>query len=146
MRRIKQGERAYISYGEYMSLLQMSAKCATAVRIGKGYIRGWRLTFQGEAGNGMENIVPCHDGIVPAAVWAVSIEDEMELDKRYMYPTKYTKLAMTVLVNGKKIEGFTYVLNTELPDTTPSQSTRDVIKEGYSDNGFDICDWPEDIF
>lgn len=146
MRRIKQGERAYISYGEYMSLMQMSAKCPTAARIGKGYLRGWRLMFQGEAGNGVENIVPCYNGIVPVAVWAVSLNDEMELDKRYNYPNVYTKLELTVVINKKALKGYTYVLNVPMPTARISPEFKDIMREGYSDTGVDIRFWPDSFF
>ena len=146
MRRIRPDERVFLSYGEYMSLMQMSAKCPTAARIGKGYVRGWRLTFAGEAGNGVENIVPCYNGIVPVAVWAISINDEMELDKRYDYPALYTKIELTVIVSGRTIKGYTYVLNVPMPTARISPEFKDIMKEGYSDTGVDIRFWPDSFF
>ena len=129
-----------------MPLLQMSAKCATAIRLGKGYIRGWRLTFQGEAGNGTENIVPCHDGIVPAAVWAITVEDEKELDARYNDPIQYTKLELPVIIEGKPLMGFTYVLNERLPVASLSCLMKKIMQEGYSDNDIDISEWDSRFF
>ena len=137
--------RLYLAYGEYMSLQQMAAKCATAQRVGKGYIRGWRLTFGGESGNGVENIVPCHNGIVPVAVWKVTLDDEKELDIRYKYPSMYTKLEFNVIYKNTIRSGFTYILNKQLSAAAPSQIMKDILKEGYSDTGIDVKDW-NDIF
>lgn len=146
MEQATKGRRYYLAYGEYMSLLQMARKCETAVRVGKSSIRGWRLSFNGEAGNGVENIVPCYNQTVPITIWRVALEDEMELDKRYNYGIAYTKLEFRVVCNNESYIGFTYILNSPMPSALPSPQLKDIMKEGYSDNDIPIADWDSSFF
>ena len=136
----------FLAYGEYMAIMQMAAKCPTAQRIGKSYIRHWRLTFQGESGNGVENIVPAHNEVVPVTLWRVSEDDVKELDWRYRYMTDYTKLSFDVVCEGTVYSGYTYVLNNSLPEAEPAQTTKDIMKEGYSDNGISVRHWDPRFF
>ena len=129
-----------------MSILQMSAKCVTAERIGKSFIRGWRLTFAGEAGNGIENIVPAHNAAVPVVIWRVGDDNVKELDWRYRYMSEYTTLSFDVVYEGNVYTGYTYVLNHPLPNAEPSQQLKDTMKEGYSDNDIPIKDWDPRFF
>lgn len=138
--------RLYIAYGEFMSFSQMSELCPTAEYIGTGNIRHWRLMFQGETDNGRENIIPCHSCNVPVAVWSITIDDEMELDTVYNYRFTYTKCRIGVMYNNQMYTGFTYIINNTLPITTPSQRLKDLLKEGYSDNGIPLTDWDSRFF
>lgn len=138
--------RIYIAYGEYMSIMQMASKCVTAKRIGRGFLRHWRLSFHGEMGNGIENIIPSHNDSVPITLWDISLDDERELDTRYEYPKRYTKIEVEAVYKGAAYKGYTYIINGNLPYATPSQALKDCMKEGYSDTGIAIKDWDPIFF
>lgn len=143
---INNGYRLYIAYGQYMSFAEMHGICPTAQYIGTGYISNYKLTFQGAPGNGLENIIPCQSNKIPATIWGITMEDEMQLDTSYNYRFTYTKCRCDVFYQNNTYTAFTYVLNYQLlPLSSPSQSTKDVIKEGYSDNYINVRDWNPSI-
>ena len=137
------GRRLYVAYGRYMSFAEMTKLCQQAEHLGAGEILHWYLTIQG---NSMENIIPCCGARVPAAIWGITIADEMELDAVFNYRFTYTKIEMRVEYNGEIYSGYTYVLNSLLPISAPSKELKLIMQEGYSDNGFSASKWDSRFF
>lgn len=135
--------RIYIAYGKYMSFSEMHELCKSAEHIGTGEIQHWYLTYQG---NSLENIIPCFGAKVPVAVWGISLADEMELDYVHNYRLAYTKLEMRVEINDNVYIGYTYVLNSLLPVSSPTKELKLIMQEGYSDNGFSVSEWDSRFF
>lgn len=146
MKIARRGARYYIAYGEYLSIMQMAQKCITAERIGKSFIRGWKLDFRGTDGNAGENIVPCSDGVVPVCIWRVAMDDEVELDLRYKYPYLYTKKEFSVIKDGRIYTGFTYVMNGSFPSASLSKVMKMIMQEGYTDIDIPVAEWDSRFF
>ena len=99
----------YIAYGSNMVQEQMAYRCPDAKLIGMGYLEGARLEFYLHAtvertGNKRNR--------VPVAVWEISQQDEINLD-RYegVAGGYYIKETWPVKMdNGSRIEGMIYIM------------------------------------
>lgn len=134
--------RYYITYGLLMSFAEMQKVCMTARHIGSGVIRHCSLDFRGELA--LPTLVPS-DGAAPVAVYAVSFDDEIDLDNKFP-SSMYCKVQCTAVVDGKEIQGYTHVIKDELPRVLPTQEIKNIMKEGYSDNGLGVSDWDSRFF
>lgn len=123
--------KLYVAYGSNLNLMQMGWRCPSAKVVGKGFIRDYKLIF-----NGVATIVPEEKKTVPVAVWKIEDSDEKALDRYEGYPTLYRKEKIKVEMEDKDIEGMVYIMNRGIPHL-PAMSYLHTIIEGYSDIGFD---------
>ena len=135
--------RYYLAYGSNLNPVQMKERCPKARLVGTGQINGWRLTFQKSISGFYLNIVPSSaDACVPVAIFALTDEDECELDKREGYPNCYQKRSFKLVVNtGKRgrrpaVDAFAYLMPKSRPFGVPANWYEQRVLKGYDHFGF----------
>lgn len=118
----------YFAYGANTSVDSMAQRCPDAVRVGRGTLDGYKLSFRGVAS------IERDEGSMQGAVWAITRKCEKSLDRFEGYPTLYIKRRVPVLVNDRRIECMVYVMNTwRRHRDYPSPYYHNLLREGYQD-------------
>lgn len=137
----KSNKKLYVAYGSNLHLGQMQYRCPDATVYGFGVIKNYELTFWGNwSRNGVATVIP-HPGMdVPVGVWAISAEDEKNLDIYEGWPHLYRKEDIeVVLVDGTVVTGMVYIMNEgHMRPAYPSDSYFHTIATGYKSFGFDL--------
>lgn len=135
--------KIYLAYGSNMSLQQMYYRCPDAEPVGKGVIKGYRLMFKGSKSGNYATIEPEEGQEVPVVAWAISDEDEENLDCYEGFPNFYVKYTLEFEFisdrPGKRTKayGMVYVMPPEKSILgLPSSHYMDVLREGYHRFGF----------
>lgn len=138
--------KLYLSYGSNLSVEQMTFRCPEAFIVGKAAIKGYRLMYKGSKTGAYATIEPAEGYEVPVLVWAISENDEINLDRYEGYPTFYYKkeLPVEIIGIGKKDAGvpygeqdaMVYIMDERRPYGLPSRYYEDIIKRGYEKFGF----------
>lgn len=137
-------EKYYIAYGSNLSLEQMAVRCPHAVPVGTALIEGYELLFKGSKTGSYLTIEKNPEGSVPAAIWIISDDDEIRLDRYEGYPSFYYKkilgVEMTPLSGGRQIsvKALVYIMHEERDLGIPSQRYINICAEGYRRFGFDL--------
>ena len=129
----------YIAYGSNLCVDQMVRRCQDAVRIGTDTIKDYQLLFRANSRAGVATIEPCKGASVPVGIWAISDEDEIELDRYEGWPVLYEKQVLPIKVKRKKVYGLIYIMTPGHMIAPPSPYYLRVIEEGYRDFGFDTA-------
>ena len=137
-------KRYYIAYGSNLNIRQMRWRCPTARISGTAELEGWRLLFRGSKTGSYLTIEknPAHR--VPVAVWEVSPEDELALDRYEGYPDFYYKQEMELDITGirsgkvRRRRVFAYIMHEDRPIGIPTMMYMRICAEGYDDFRFDI--------
>lgn len=135
-------KRYYIAYGSNLHTVQMRTRCPDAVPMGTALLTGWRLVFKGSKSGAYLTIEKAPGHKVPIAVWAVTPEDELRLDRYEGYPVFYQKLEMPITYTG--IESgkertrtcFVYVMRRDCQPGIPSRFYVNTCLQGYLDFHF----------
>lgn len=130
--------RNYIAYGSNLNIGQMTWRCPGAEIVGVGEIKDYRLSYKGSQTGAYLTIEPARGESVPVAVWAVSAANEHNLDLYEGYPKFYYKKNMTVVIGGKKVKGFVYIMQEDRSYAMPHYSYIDTCADGYADFCLDI--------
>lgn len=117
--------KLYFAYGANLNMQNMRQRCPDAVPVQPFHLEGYRLAFSGVA-----TILPSEDDRVPGALWAISEQDEMFLDRFESYPTLYRK----EIIQQDDLEFMVYVMNSS-GAWEPAKSYLDTIMDGYRDWG-----------
>ena len=88
-------KRYYIAYGSNLNVQQMRWRCPGARIIGTSELKNYRLLFKGSKTGSYLTIEPEVGCTVPVAVWEVTDQDELALDRYEGYPSFYYKTEMT---------------------------------------------------
>lgn len=138
-------ERLYLAYGSNLNMRQMQYRCPDAHVVGTAELDGWRLMFKGSKSGNYLTVEREEGFTVPVAVWAVSEQDERNLDRYEGYPTFYYKKVLPVLLreagcgNCRSVKAFVYIMHEERKLGCPSESYMECCREGYKDYGFDTA-------
>ena len=127
----------YIAYGSNMSRAQMKFRCPDAKLVGMGYIAKARYEFRGYPGNAHATLEPdrVRGRKVPVAIWELSNQDELRLDRYEGHPHYYRKEVWeATLTNGRTVNGTIYLMNGEHINL-PSESYFEGIWNAYEDLG-----------
>lgn len=123
----------YIAYGSNLDKTQMAMRCPESKPIARGWLKNYRLVFQGNKYGAHANVIPDQEEDTPVAIWEISKRDEANLD---MYEGVaggyYTKEYMTIKVNGEQKKGLIYIM-TPHGFGTPAQRYFETIRKGYAD-------------
>ena len=136
-------ERLYLAYGSNLNITQMQARCPYARIAGKAELSDWRLMYKGSGSGNYLTIERAEGHKVPVAVWAVTREDEENLDWYEGFPVFYYKKNMLVTMEeidggtARQVNTFVYIMHEDRLLGCPSQSYVDRCMEGYQDFGFD---------
>ncbi len=137
-------KRYYIAYGSNLNIGQMQWRCPDARIIGTAEMKDWRLKFKGSKTGSYLTVEKENGSSVPVAVWEVSKEDEMKLDRYEGFPTFYYKKELTLPIKGIRTgkvrtrKVFVYIMHEDRPIGVPSAVYMQVCAEGYKDFGFDL--------
>lgn len=128
----------YLAYGSNLNIEQMSYRCPDAKKIGTGIVENYKLNFRGTSrGYGVANIEKSKGDFVPVGVWAISKNDELNLDLYEGYPNLYLKYNLRFLFDGKDYIGLAYIMRPGHPEMMPSIWYEDTIREGYINFGIE---------
>lgn len=132
----------YLAYGSNLNVRQMRFRCPTAIVVGKGTIKGYRLLFKGSKTGSYLTIEKAKGYEVPVAVWKVDESCEKALDRYEGYPSFYYKKEIEIdYISIKKKEprrckAFVYIMHEERELGIPSRGYVEVCLEGYRTFGF----------
>ena len=136
-------KRYYIAYGSNLNIDQMSYRCPGARVVGTSKIPDFQLLFKGSKSGAYLTIEPKKGAKVPVAVWEVTADDELSLDRYEGYPNFYYKTEVEIPVIGisdrkvRKLKAFIYIMHEEREIGIPSQRYVDICLDGYEAFGFD---------
>ena len=136
-------KRYYIAYGSNLNIDQMSYRCPGAKVVGTSEIPDFQLLFKGSKSGAYLTIEPKKGARVPVAVWEVTADDELSLDRYEGYPNFYYKTEVEIPVicisdrRVRKLKAFIYIMHEEREIGVPSQRYVDVCLDGYEAFGFD---------
>lgn len=137
-------KRYYIAYGSNLNIPQMSCRCPDARIIGTSMLEGWRLLFRGSKTGSYLTIEEKAGGQVPVAIWEISRDDELALDRYEGFPHFYYKRELTVTFAGirtnrlRRRKAMVYIMHEDRPMGVPTQSYVRTCSEGYRTFGFDL--------
>lgn len=137
-------KRYYLAYGSNLNIPQMQMRCPDARVIGTATILDYRLLFKGSKTGSYLTIEPAPDFHVPVAVWDVSPQDELALDRYEGYPNFYYKKELTLPITGIRTgkvrvrKAFVYIMHEERKLGIPYTGYIRTCIEGYRAFGFDI--------
>lgn len=131
----------YIAYGSNLNKWQMTARCPDAIDVGTAELEGWRLAYRGSKSGAYLTIIPDKRGTVPVAIWAVSQQDEKNLDRYEGYPSFYRKKIMTVHMRKRdgepaEVKAFVYLMHADSRPGIPSLAYQQTCMIGYRHFGF----------
>ena len=135
-------KRYYIAYGSNLNIPQMRVRCPGARIIGTSVIPDYELLFKGSKTGSYLTIERSAGASVPVAVWEVSEEDELALDRYEGYPAFYYKTEMVLPIKGirtgkvRRRRVFVYIMHEERRLGLPSARYVAVCREGYNAFGF----------
>ena len=121
-------KRYYIAYGSNLNVQQMRWRCPGARIIGTAELQDYRLLFKGSKTGSYLTVEPEKGCTVPVAVWEVTDQDELALDRYEGYPSFYYKTEMTLDVKGIRTgklrhrRAFVYIMREERPYGIPTSS------------------------
>lgn len=134
--------RYYLAYGSNLNVRQMRFRCPTALVVGKGVIKDYRLLFKGSKTGSYLTIEKAKGYEVPVAVWKVDEACEESLDRYEGYPSFYYKKELEIDFKSIKkglprhSKAFVYIMHEERELGIPSRGYVEVCLEGYRTFGF----------
>lgn len=135
--------RYYLAYGSNLNVRQMRFRCPTALVVGRGVIKDYRLLFKGSKTGSFLTIEKAKGYEVPVAVWKVDEACEESLDRYEGYPSFYYKKEIEIDFKSIKkglprhSKAFVYIMHEERKLGIPSRAYVEVCLEGYRTFGFD---------
>ena len=114
----------------------MMMRCPNAKAVGTGFIKGYQLLFKGSKTGAYLTIEKKKGGRVPIAIWKVTKEDELSLDRYEGYPTFYYKADLKIKLDDKEIDAFVYIMHEYRELGVPSDYYVETCLEGYLDFEF----------
>jgi gamma-glutamylcyclotransferase (GGCT)/AIG2-like uncharacterized protein YtfP len=118
----------YFAYGHNTNDEEMRKRVPDAVKVGKGWLRGYQMVLYKYA-----SIKPA-EGFMPGVVWDVTPDEMQVLDEYEEVPKMYRRRSVMIEVDGKRKKAEVYVMrkHTEGP---PSKQYLLWLQKGYTDNG-----------
>lgn len=136
-------KRYYIAYGSNLNIPQMRMRCPGARIIGTSVIEDYQLLFKGSKTGSYLTIEPKEGATVPVAVWEVTEQDELSLDRYEGYPNFYYKTEMALDIKGirtgkiRRRQAFVYIMHEERELGIPSWFYVNTCLDGYRAFGFE---------
>lgn len=137
-------KRYYIAYGSNLNVQQMRWRCPGARIIGTSELKNYRLMFKGSKTDSYLTIEPETGCTVPVAVWEVTEQDELTLDRYEGYPSFYYKKEMVLGIKGirtgkiRRRRVFVYIMHEDRPYGIPTSSYMSTCGQGYRFFGFPV--------
>lgn len=123
----------YFAYGMNTNVDQMTQRCPGAVNLGAARLAGYRFRFAGHA-----DVVEQPNGIVDGVLWEITDKCLESLDHLEGFPYYYDRKEVTVVNERGSESAMVYYMVDGMPDGMPSNSYRDMVMEGYKQNGIPV--------
>ena len=136
-------KRYYVAYGSNLNVQQMRWRCPGARIIGTSELKDYRLLFKGSKTGSYLTIEPEAGCTVPVAVWEVTDQDELALDRYEGFPSFYYKKELVLDVKGictgklRRRRAFVYIMREDRPIGIPTNFYMRTCLEGYDTFYFD---------
>lgn len=118
----------YFAYASNLSKEYMLSRCPEAIPIKKAVLKDYKLTF-----NQLADIVESKGQNVLGAIYVISKQELVDLDRLEGYPDLYDRISVEVEDDkGNQYEAFAYIMvekNIELPP----DHYYNILVEGYED-------------
>lgn len=137
-------KRYYVAYGSNLNVQQMRWRCPGARIIGTSELKDYRLLFKGSKTGSYLTIESEAGCTVPVAVWEVTDQDELALDRYEGFPSFYYKKELVLDVKGiytgklRRRRAFVYIMREERPYGIPTSSYMSTCGQGYRFFGFPV--------
>ena len=131
--------KLYAAYGSNLNLRQMKFRCPGAKLCGTGVIENYELQFKGLPYRAYATIAPREGCSVPVAIWEISKQNEISLDRYEGFPSHYFKEDVSVNCGGEEIKAMVYFMNLKMDFGLPSPYYYATVQEGYRNCGFDAA-------
>lgn len=128
-------KQVLFTFDENMPIMRARGKCKGAECIGAARIPNWQLDTLSVLDYDLSTIAPQTGAGVWVTGWRVDLSTTIELDNYYCYPMLRTKIPMTVIIDNKRVYGFTYVLNNQFylfSRTKPLSTVKKELKKAYA--------------
>lgn len=118
----------YFAYASNLSKDYMSSRCPDAIPVKKVFLKNYRLVF-----NQLADIIQNDNEDVLGALYVISKQELILLDKLEGYPDLYTRIVVEVEdENGNKYDAFAYTMvDKKLED--PPEHYYNILLQGYED-------------
>ncbi|MZP28699.1 gamma-glutamylcyclotransferase [Heliobacterium undosum] len=124
----------YFAYGSNLHQEQMKNRCPDSQPVARATAHDFSLTFRGNyRGNGVADIQPTKGRRVEGALYKVSWDDLIALDRYEGYPFLYQRQLISVSTKEGPVNAFVYRMNKGFHYQAPSNSYFDIIRQGYRD-------------
>jgi len=128
----------YFAYGSNMNLEQMQYRCPGSKPVGAARLRGWSLRERLHA-----DIEEEEWSVVEGVLWEVTGNHVFQLDAYEGYPRYYTRLIVTVEVEGgERVEAFAYKMMplaaTVRDDASFGEKYAIICATGAKENGIEV--------
>lgn len=118
----------YFAYASNLSKEYMLSRCSEAIPIKKATLKDYKLTF-----NQLADIVQSKGDNVLGAIYVISKQELVELDRLEGYPDLYDRIEVEVEDdNGNRYEAFAYTMVEKNIESPPEHYYQTLIK-GYED-------------
>ena len=134
---MNKGYKYYAAHGFFMNPVRMADKCPTAIPVGSGELKGYRLLFRGVHAEAVAAVETDKDATLPVMVWEITPADEAALDRCEDFPARCRKETVKVKLDGKTVSAVLYIINEGIPPGRPGAYHYETILEGYEAAGLD---------
>lgn len=118
----------YFAYASNLSKDYMSSRCPYAIPIKKVFLKNYRLVF-----NQLADIIQNDNEDVLGALYVISKQELILLDKLEGYPDLYTRIVVEVEdENGNKYDAFAYTMVDKKLEAPP-EHYYNILLQGYED-------------
>lgn len=123
----------YFAYASNLSKDYMLSRCPDSIAVKKVALKDYKLVF-----NQLADIVEEKGSMVLGALYVISKEELIQLDKLEGYPDLYDRIEVEVEdENGKLYDAFVYTM-VDKDIEAPPEHYYNILIEGYKDWGLPI--------
>ncbi len=118
----------YFAYASNLSKEYMKSRCAEAIPLKKVYLKDYKLVF-----NELADIIQNEGSTVLGALYLISKQERIDLDRLEGYPDLYTRIIIEVEDDkGNRYDAFAYIMVDKKLEAPPEHYYQ-ILKKGYED-------------
>ena len=127
------------AYATNIDAEEMHKHCPNAIFRGSGVLEGFKLVFSGYTGHAIATLKKQKGSSVNVIAWEMSPEDYYTIDNYEKFPYLYHKEKVSVVIMGRKIKGYIYLLKQKLQANAPDEKYLEMLRAS-----FDKAGWSQD--
>lgn len=118
----------YFAYASNLSKEYMSSRCPDAIPVKKAFLKNYKLVF-----NELADIIQNDSHEVLGALYVISKQELVQLDKLEGYPDLYTRIVVEIVdEKGNKYDAFAYSMIDKKLEAPP-EHYYNILLKGYED-------------